>query len=290
MFLSLGNHELYNLSRKELGQKLQIPFTLETSGDLVGYYSHLIDSCCHHHSENKQEVVDTTTSSSNNRQTTKLRFLILDSYDISILDRCPKQSTKHNRARDILSSNNPNYPHNENSPEGLEGLSKRFVAFGGGIDTPQLEWFEASLQSAKKNNERVIVVSHQPIHPDSSWPTCLMWNYSEILDIMRRNKDVILASFAGHAHKGGYTRDSQSGIHFRTLEAVLESPHPIRTYGIVDVWEDRLVLRGSGDCVSDVFELDHLNNLGERDDGTGVQKIIEETHLQSVDSSNTVKT
>jgi hypothetical protein len=49
-----------------------------------------------------------------------------------------------------------------------------------------------------------------------------------------------------------------SGIHFRTLEAVLESPDPIRTYGIVDIWEDRVVLNGCGDCASDVYDLDHL--------------------------------
>lgn len=76
---------------------------------------------------------------------------------------------------------------------------------------------------------------------------------------MRSYKDVILASFSGHAHKGGYVRDEESGIHFRTLEAVLESPDPIRTYGIVEVWADRMIVKGSGDCVSDVYDLDHLS-------------------------------
>ena len=69
---------------------------------------------------------------------------------------------------------------------------------------------------------------------------------------------MIIASFSGHAHKGGYVRDAESGIHFRALEAVLESPDPIRTYGIVNVYRDRLVFRGSGDCVSDIYDLDHL--------------------------------
>jgi manganese-dependent ADP-ribose/CDP-alcohol diphosphatase len=244
------------LSREELSTKLQIPFTLESTGDLVGYFTHHINS--NDQSENNNaNVIESKRN--------KLRFLVLDSYDICVLDRCPQHSNKHHLARETLSANNPNYPHNENSPEGLEGLGKRFVAFGGGIDKPQLEWFESSLQSAKENGELVIVVSHQPIHPQSSWPTCLMWNYSEVLDIMRRNSQVIIASFSGHAHKGGYVRDEESGIHFRTLEAVLESPDPIRTYGIVDVWRDRLVFRGSGDCVSDVYHLDHLSD-GDDDD------------------------
>ena len=266
----IGNHELYNLSRKALGEKLQIPFTLESTGDLVGYYSHQISS---NHSEKEEATIGDRCS--------KLRFIILDSYDICVLDRCPKESNKHHRAREVLSSNNPNYPHNENSPEGLEGLQKRFVAFGGGIDKPQLQWFESSLQSAKEDGERVIVVSHQPIHPGSSWPTCLMWNYNEVLDVMRLYKDVIIASFAGHAHKGGYVRDEESGIHFRTLEAVLESPDPIRTYGIVDVWNDRLVLRGNGDCVSDVYDLDHLYN----DVGSGDVQSLTDGLKQSVEMS-----
>ena len=112
---------------------------------------------------------------------------------------------------------------------------------------------------ARKNYENVIIFSHQPIHPGSTWPTCLVWNYDEILDILRSYNDVIIASFSGHAHKGGYIRDEESGIHFRSVEAVLESSPPIRTYAIVDVFEDKLVIRGEGDCVSDVYDLGHMN-------------------------------
>ena len=64
-----------------------------------------------------------------------------------------------------------------------------------------------------------------------------------ILAIIRRYSDIIIASFSGHAHKGGYTRDEVSGVHFRTFEAVLESPENIRTYAIVDLHEDRIVVR-----------------------------------------------
>lgn len=243
-----GNHELYNLSREKLGTKLNIPFTKEECGDLVGYYSCLIDNSNNSNNNNK--------SSSN----MKLRAVILDSYDLCLLDRCPTSSQKRHRAHEILSTHNHNYPQNENSPEGLEGLSRRFVGFNGGIDEPQLEWLHSVLSEARMNNEKVLLFSHQPIHPESSWPTCLIWNYDEVLDILRSYSDVVLASFAGHAHKGGYVRDEISGIHFRTVEAVLESSPPIRTYAIVDVFYDRLVIRGEGDCLSDVYELDHANN------------------------------
>ena len=243
-----GNHELYNLSRDKLMEKLKIPFTMEDTGDLVGYYTYLIEN-------SNQKDVEKISSSS---PSMKLRALVLDTYDLCLLDRCPDSSHKRHRAHEILSANNHNYPHEENSPEGLEGVARRFVAFNGGIDEPQLEWLHQTLQMARENEEKVIIFSHQPIHPGSTWPTCLVWNYDEVLDILRSYKDVIIASFSGHAHKGGYIRDEESGIHFRSVEAVLESSPPIRTYAIVDVFENKLVIRGEGDCVSDVYDLDHM--------------------------------
>jgi len=235
-----GNHELYNLSREDLAEKLSIPFKLEPTNDLVGYYDHQL-----HEPQQPSSL--------------KLRFIILDSYDVCLLGRCPESSPKRHAAHELLTIHNPNYPEEENSPEGLKGLSRRFVGFGGGVDTPQLEWLEESLKTARDNDEKVIICSHQPIHPDSTWPTCLIWNYDEILTMIRSYSDTIIASFSGHAHKGGYNRDELSGVHFRTFEAVLESSDPVRTFAMVDVWDDRLEVRGYGDCMSDVYDLDHLD-------------------------------
>lgn len=239
-----GNHELYNLSREELAKKLLIPFALESTSDLVGYYDHLLDE-----PQNNNDDVSLLW---------KLRFVIIDSFDISLLHRCPDTSSKHHAAHEILKANNPNYPQQENNPESLIGLQRRFVAFGGGVDIPQLRWLEQTLKFARVNNEKIILCSHQPIHPGSSFPTCLIWNYNDILDIVRKYSDVIIASFSGHAHKGGYARDEESGVHFRTFEAMLESPPPICTYAIVDLFANRLVVRGMGDCVSGIYDLDHL--------------------------------
>jgi len=250
-----GNHELYNLSRERLKEKLGIPFTMEETGDLVGYYTYLLENRSNNNNQKNEDVEQSPSSSSSFM---KLRALVLDTYDLCLLDRCPDSSHKRHRAHEILSANNHNYPHEENSPEGLEGVANRFVAFNGGVDEPQLEWLRQTLDTARSSGEKVIVFSHQPIHPKSTWPTCLVWNYDEILEVLRSYNDVIIASFSGHAHKGGYVRDEESGIHFRSVEAVLESSPPIRTYAIVDVYEDKLVIRGEGDCLSDVYDLDHM--------------------------------
>ena len=225
-----GNHELYNLDRNALGHKLNIPFVREPCGDLVGYRSHVHKS---------------------------VRFVVLDTYDIAMMQRCPKSSRKHKVATEILAKHNPNFPHQENSPEGMDGVNKRFVAFNGGVDKPQLQWLEETLQQAREAREKVIVLSHQPILPGSSSPVCLVWNYEDILAILRQFNDVVVVSLSGHAHKGGYERDEESGIHFRVIEAALESPSPIKTYGLVDMYDDRLVIRGFGECTSAEYDFDH---------------------------------
>lgn len=229
-----GNHELYNLSRKDISNKLGIPFVREPCGDLVGYYQYKSSNC------------------------PNLRFVVIDSYDISIMQRCPKNSVKHQKAVEILSANNPNYPENENSPSGLDGIEKRHVAFNGAVDEPQKIWLKQTLQEAKDSGEKVIILSHQPIIPNSGGDVTLIWNYSDIVDILRQFKCTIAAAFAGHAHKGGYHRDSESGIHFRVIDAVLESKDPTKTYAIVDCYHDRLEVRGYGDCQSATYHLDHL--------------------------------
>ena len=239
-----GNHELYNLSREDLRHKLNIPFVREPCGELVGYYAH------------------TTPCKT-------VKFIVIDSYDVNLLGRNPN-SFKHQRAVEIMEENNPNFPQQENSPQGLEGIQKRFVGFNGAVDRPQLEWLRGALEEAKMEGQKAIILSHQPIMPNSASEVTLIWNCHEVLDLLREYKCTVAAAFAGHAHRGGYQRDEESGIHFRIFEACLESPSPIKTYGFVDVHDDKLVVRGEGDCISDTYILDHLapyqSSQGEAED------------------------
>ena len=105
--------------------------------------------------------------------------------------------------------------------------------------------------------EEVIVLTHQPILPGSSSLVCLVWNYEEVLAVLREFSDVVVVSLSGHAHTGGYKRD-KSGIHFRVIEAALQSPSPVKTYGLVDVFDDCLIIRGFGDCSLAVYDFDHI--------------------------------
>jgi manganese-dependent ADP-ribose/CDP-alcohol diphosphatase len=225
-----GNHCLYNMDRETMQHKLGIQFVQEPCGDMVGYYS-------------KQMAEG------------MFRFLFLDSYDVAIHQRCVVSSKKRKKAVELLKNNNHNYHRNVNSPEGLVGLQRRFVGFNGAVGEIQLQWLESELVSAREKAQKVIIFSHQPISPQSTNPICLMWNYEDVLRILRAHSDVVVASFAGHSHHYGYERDAASGIHFRVLEAVLENTEP--TYSFLDGYHDRLVLRGIGNCVSEVYTFDH---------------------------------
>eukprot|EP00980_Cylindrotheca_fusiformis_P030119 scaffold24410_cov108-Cylindrotheca_fusiformis.AAC.2 len=226
-----GNHCLYNLDRHELQDKLGIPFVAEEPcGELVGYFHHTHKG---------------------------IRFVNIDSYDIAIMHRCEDTSPKRKEANEIMLRKNHNFPENMNSPEGLEGLERRFVGFNGGVGKVQLSWLRETLEGARSVGEKVIILSHQPIMPGSSNPVCLMWNYDEVLAILREYNDIVVASFSGHAHQGGYVRDAESGIHFRVFEAVLENK-PEKTYAMVDVYDHQLAIRGFGNCRSAIYDFGHM--------------------------------
>ena len=105
----------------------------------------------------------------------------------------------------------------------------------------------------------VLILSHVPIHPLSAErePESLVWNYKEILEILRKDgRGVIAMVLQGHIHKGGYGRDDISGIHFRGFQSVIEGKNP--TYGYLEVYGDRLEVKEVGDCESGVYDLKHL--------------------------------
>ncbi|PIO48518.1 MAG: hypothetical protein CMR00_04265 [[Chlorobium] sp. 445] len=53
-----------------------------------------------------------------------------------------------------------------------------------------------------------------------------------------------VAWFNGHFHKG---RDTvEQGVHFISLEALVEAPAASNAFGVVEVYADKLIVRGEG--------------------------------------------
>ncbi|CAL5004737.1 unnamed protein product [Urochloa decumbens] len=206
----LGNHCLYNLPRADLVSELRMP-----SPPGVAYY---------HFSPYPG-----------------YRFVVLDAYDFSAVGR-PRDHPVAAAARAFLEARNPNA--DKNSPAGLQGTDRRFVMFNGGVGGAQLRWLDGVLRGAARRQEKAVVCSHLPVHPRAASHTGLMWNYEEVMAVVRRHGDCVVACLAGHDHKGGYAVDDR-GVHHRTLEAALECPPGTDAFGRVDVYPNRLSLVGS---------------------------------------------
>jgi manganese-dependent ADP-ribose/CDP-alcohol diphosphatase len=226
----IGNHCLYNAPRHVLNECLGIDDHKSQGEEPCGVHSYFV---FRPHEAN-------------------LAFFVLDGYDISILGY-PPGHPNHEIAKAILEEKNPNEEKNSNN--GLTGLDKRFVKFGGGVSTEQVEWLDRELGVCKTNGEKAIICSHLCIHPQTCVPTCLLYNYDDVLHVLHRYApDVVIATFAGHAHHNGYYQD-EFGIHHRVCEAVLETEPGHDCHGIVHVSDDMIEIRGFGTFASATYNL-----------------------------------
>ncbi|XP_072501175.1 manganese-dependent ADP-ribose/CDP-alcohol diphosphatase isoform X3 [Notamacropus eugenii] len=174
---SWGNHEFYNFSRDYLkNSKLNTKFL----GDQIAHCPETIPS------ENYYAYHFVPFP--------KFRFVLLDAYDLSVLG-LDQSSPKYQDCMKMLKEKNPNKE--LNSPQGLS--EPQFVRYNGGFSQDQLDWFNAVLTFSDTNQEKVVVVGHVPIHPDTSEEECLAWNYRDALSVIWSHKCVV-CFFAGHNH------------------------------------------------------------------------------------------
>ena len=227
---NIGNHELYNFSRKELAKSVFNPLNSHVSASYVGEHSYRGTI------EHESEVLYFSFSPH-----PKFCFVFLDAFDISTLG-WEKDSQKRKEAYEILRQFNQNK--DLNSPDGLFGLERRFVALNGAVGKVQLLWLETILEQARKNDQKAVIFAHVPFHPGTSDPMCLLWNYQDVLDTLWRFSGVV-ACFCGHTHEGGYCLD-EKGIHHRVFEAVVEAPLDSNAFATLHVREDSIFIEGFG--------------------------------------------
>lgn len=236
-----GNHEFYNFDRTQLQQSALNSKHLE--GDIVSGNMSSFNVKPEINNDDSEAFYGYHFS-----PFPKFRFIITDAYDLSIHGR-KKSSKKHNDSVQILKSNNKN--EDTNSPEGLAEPNLHFLGFNGGFSQDQLEWLNNILNFSDCNQEKVTVIGHLPVHPVSSGPICVAWNYNEMLSMLHTHSSVI-CFLAGHDHDGGYHLDDH-GIHHLTFEGVIETSPGSQAFGTVYVYEDRMILKGRGRTPSRVL-------------------------------------
>ncbi|XP_026206434.1 manganese-dependent ADP-ribose/CDP-alcohol diphosphatase [Anabas testudineus] len=219
-----GNHEFYNFSRSELLR------------------SKLNSSAAHGGSSPSGARGGCDTHAYHFSPSPGFTFVVLDAYDVSLLGR-DESSEQYCSAMNIIKQYNNNK--DLNCPPVGGSLQQRFTMFNGGFSRKQLDWLDSVLSLADDKEDRVTIVSHLPVHPYSTVPVCLAWNFDELLAIIRSHSSVV-CFLAGHDHDGGYCWDKETGVHHLTLEGVIETPPNSNAFGLVSVYKDRMVLKGSG--------------------------------------------
>lgn len=85
---------------------------------------------------------------------------------------------------------------------------------------------------------------HCCVHPDSCDPTCLVWNYDEVMQCFARHPSVV-AYLSGHAHNAGNAVDVH-GVHYLVFHGVIETDPRQRAFATLSLYHDRLVVEGEG--------------------------------------------
>jgi manganese-dependent ADP-ribose/CDP-alcohol diphosphatase len=245
VYYLLGNHAFYSAARPELLRRYNIPTAAAAAMPSTS---------------TSEEALGVLSAGGNGsayfavRPAKGVRLLFLDSYAESTIG-WPEGDARREGAQALLSAHNPAPPGNgQKDPGKLKGAQRRWVSLGGALGGRQLAWLDAQLADAAALRERALVFSHVPLHPGatSAWcgGMCLAWDYDAALAVLRSHGATVGACFAGHDHSGGGATDRASGIHFVTLQGIIETPQGRVSYGQVVLTRTRLLLRGEGRMAS----------------------------------------
>lgn len=122
------------------------------------------------------------------------------------------------------------------------------ASYNGGIGKEQMTWLAETLRSAQKAGDKVVVCTHHPLAPENGF-TAL--NDRDILAVLSQWSCVKLV-LSGHHHSGGFAM--AEGIPCVTLQGMVETQDQ-NAYGILELDDDRIVIKGKGRCQSREFAI-----------------------------------
>lgn len=146
------------------------------------------------------------------------RVLVLDSMELSL------SGSEPDAARAWLDAHRL-----EDHPHATE--------WNGGFGAAQLDWFEVQLLAAARRGQRVIALSHHPVHPGAAGAKFLAWDHEEARARLARVPGPA-AWFSGHDHAGGHA--VEGGVEFWTLPGMVAAEGAGR---VLELHADRLELR-----------------------------------------------
>lgn len=168
------------------------------------------------------------------RDVSSFRFIILDSNEVGIIE------------------------HKENTPEWKAGkdyldiLQKKgkinAQSWNGAISAKQIAWLDKSIVSAEEKGLKCVVFAHHPIYPEHRENAL---NDTVILQNLAHKKNVV-AYINGHNHDGNY--GVYKSLPCWTIEGMMDYEDKT-AYAVVDVYEDRLEIKGFGRTKDRIIKL-----------------------------------
>lgn len=111
--------------------------------------------------------------------------------------------------------------------------------WNGSLGDAQFDWLKQTLDKARDAREQVIVMGHYPVYPANQHN---MWDAERIVALLNEYPNVA-GYFCGHNHAGNY--GETGGQHFVNFCGMVDTPDT-SAYSIVEVFADRLMIRGFG--------------------------------------------
>lgn len=111
--------------------------------------------------------------------------------------------------------------------------------WNGTLGEEQFRWLKEQLDTAEQGGERVIVMCHYPVYPENNHN---LWDAPRVLDLLGGYR-CVAAWFNGHNHDGNFgVLDGKYYVNFKGMVDTEDR----NTFAIVDVYTDRIDIRGFG--------------------------------------------
>ena len=103
----------------------------------------------------------------------------------------------------------------------------------------QFAWLSDQIEDAGAAGERVIVMNHYPVYPPNEHDG---WDRERMIALLAAH-DHVAAYFSGHNHAGNF--GAVEGCHFLNFKGMVDTEAE-NTFAIVEIWTDRIEVRGFG--------------------------------------------
>jgi len=217
----IGNHELYNIRRSDLASS-----DLRLSPDGATFHSTHLGGIW--------------------------EAIFLDPFEHALIG-VNEGETGYDKAVEIMRASNPNVLSSVGGGDWFAGLPEekhRFVPYNGACSPEQVAWLDTALAEATAKGRKVLICTHVPLYAPATKVKTVVWNAEDVMSVLHKHQDTVVAVLAGHDHNGGYAVD-EAGLHHITMNSPLTATPGSDCFAVLECYDNgmaRFVAHGRA-CV-----------------------------------------